>query len=353
MKIVNLLFFLLLIVFLDACGNKNTNISEQLSIEITSENDKIHWGENAQIQLKNEKNIEIDSIVYYLKDNRLGKVTHNNSLKHEFDNPLGKHPLKAEVYIDGEKYTVTDEVIVYHHQSPKVYQYEIINSYPHDATAFTQGLEFHKDTLYESTGQFGQSSLRKVSVKTGEVYQKVDLSDSFFGEGLTIYNDKIYQLTWRSGKGIIYNTNLKQIQLFDYNQSKEGWGLCHNATHIYKSDGTEKIWLLDPKDLSEVSYIQPVTNKALVTKLNELEWVNGKIYANTWQKDGIVMINPETGAIEGIIDLRGLRNNLGNNSVLNKDEHVLNGIAYNEKTDQLFVTGKNWDKIFEIKIKEK
>jgi len=186
------------------------------------------------------------------------------------------------------------------------------------------------------------------------VLQQVKLKDIYFGEGISILNDKIYQLTWQSGEGIIYNVNnLKKLKTFSYSDSKEGWGLCNDGKKLYKSDGTEKIWILNPETLEEESYFQPVTHTSLSTKFNELEWVEGKIYANTWQKDGIAIINPESGAIEGIIDMRGLRDQLSNSKNLIGQENVLNGIAYNKTTKKLYVTGKNWDKLFEIKIKEK
>src|SRR5699024_3294544 len=165
--------------------------------------------------------------------------------------------------------------------------------------------------------------------------------------GITILNGKIYQLTWREGVGFVYDLHsFKKLKTFQYHKSKEGWGLCNDGKVLYKSDGTNKIWILNPKTLEEERYIEPVTEHVLANKVNELEWVNGKIYANTWQKDGVLIINPHTGAVEGVIDFRGLKNKL------NQPEkaEVFNGIAYNEKTGKIYVTGKNWDKIFEVEI---
>jgi glutaminyl-peptide cyclotransferase len=240
--------------------------------------------------------------------------------------------------------------VVHNNQPPKIYTYKITNTYPHDIDGFTQGLEFYNDTLYESTGLNGKSSIRKLDLKTGKILKKTKLSDTYFGEGLTILNDKIYQLTWRSGDGLIYDVNtFERLKIFNYNESKEGWGLCNDGEKLYKSDGTPKIWTLNAETLEEEGYIQPVTNKTSLTKLNELEWVEGKIYANTWQKDGIVIIEPKTGAVEGLIDFRGLRDKVTKHSKLD----VLNGIAYNPNTKKLYVTGKNWDKLFEVEIIEK
>ncbi|MCB0475409.1 MAG: glutaminyl-peptide cyclotransferase, partial [Flavobacteriaceae bacterium] len=235
-------------------------------------------------------------------------------------------------------------------KAPEMYTYEVINEYPHDPEAFTQGLEFYNGYLYESTGQNGFSSLRKVDLTSGKVLQKADLDKQYFGEGMTIFGDKIYMLTWQSGKGFIFDRDsFKQVGEFKYNQSKEGWGLTHNAKQLIKSDGSDHIWFLDPGTLQEVSSIETFTNKRRAEKLNELEYINGKIYANIWQQNGIIIVNPENGAIEGIADLSGLQSRAGQSG----ENYVLNGIAYDKEHDRLFVTGKEWNKVFEIKLKPK
>ncbi len=229
---------------------------------------------------------------------------------------------------------------------PKVLSYELVHSYPHDIEAFTQGLEFYKDTLYEGTGLYGASSLRKTDYKTGKIYQKIDLDKLYFGEGISILNNKVYQLTWQNGIGFIYNTNLQKIGDFKYGKSKEGWGLCNDGKSLYKSDGTEKIWILDPETLKETDFINVYTDRHKIVRINELEWVNGKIYTNVWQKNALAIINPKTGEVEGIVNLSDLHQKVTQHPELD----VLNGIAYDKKTGHLFVTGKKWDKIFEIKI---
>jgi len=192
--------------------------------------------------------------------------------------------------------------------------------------------------------------LRKVNFETGEVLKKVDLSQAYFGEGITILNDKVYMLTWRSKTGFVYDVHtFEQLDTFKFENSREGWGLCHDDTRLYKSDGTEKIWILDPVTLQEKSFIQTVTNSSVFSKANELEYVDGKIYANSYQKDGVMIINPETGAIEGVVDFRGLKEKV----TQHPDLDVLNGIAYNPATKTFFVTGKNWDKLFEVQIEAK
>ena len=190
----------------------------------------------------------------------------------------------------------------------------------------------------------------KIDYKTGETYDYVRLNDRFFGEGITILKDQVYQLTWRSDIGFIYDPQtLKEKRSFSYGKSKEGWGICNDGQYLYKSDGTPKIWRLDPETLEEIDYIQPTTHNRIADELNELEWINGKIYANMYQKDGVLIINPENGAVEGVVDFRKLKDKVD----INSPESVLNGIAYKKSTDQIFVTGKNWDKLFEIQLKEK
>lgn len=233
-------------------------------------------------------------------------------------------------------------------KAPVIYTYELVATYPHDMGAYTQGLEFDGDTLYESTGKKGKSSLRKVDYQSGEVLEQIDLDRSYFGEGLTLWKDKVVQLTWQSGQGFTYSKNpLRSTGSFQYGESKEGWGLCHDTEKIYKSDGTEKIWFLDPETLSEMGYLEIVTNKSIFNKANELEYVNGIIYANVWQKESMMLINAKTGAIEGVVNFSGLKAKVKQHAELD----VFNGIAYHRDRQTFFVTGKNWDSLFEVRIK--
>ena len=237
-------------------------------------------------------------------------------------------------------------------KKPKLYTYTILNEYPHDKTAYTQGLEFYRDTLYESTGLRGKSSLRKVNFETGEVYIKTTLNKVYFGEGISFLNDKLYQLTWQGDMGFQYDPNqLKMEKSFAYQESKEGWGLCNDGKKLYKSDGSHQIWILDAENQKEIGKIQVMTDKNALRKINELEWVNGKIYANTYQfkKEVGIIINPKKGAVEGVIDFSGLKSKVEQLSNLD----VLNGIAYHPTRKTFFVTGKNWSKLFEVKISPK
>ncbi len=264
---------------------------------------------------------------------------------------LGSGDVKFELYTNNKKYTKSAIYYVVPKTSPKQYTYEVLNTYPHNDKSFTQGLEFENNELYESTGQRGHSTLEKINLKTGESLQKHKLSDDKFGEGLTIIDDKMYQLTWQAGLGYIYNREDFSVQgTFPYGMSREGWGLCNDGEFLYKSDGTSRIYKLDPKTFKEISSIQVTSDKNIHVYLNELEWIDGKIYANVYFADEILIINPKTGQVEGVIDLSNIMFPQNNNE---KREEVLNGIAYNGVKDELYITGKHWPKLFHIKVIEK
>ncbi|MGD8565922.1 MAG: glutaminyl-peptide cyclotransferase [Candidatus Bathyarchaeota archaeon] len=227
--------------------------------------------------------------------------------------------------------------------TPLHYTYEIINVYPHDRNAFTQGLIFGNGFLYEGTGLYGQSTLRRVDLETGDVLQQYTLSNQFFGEGITIFDGKIIQLTWRENKGFVYDKDsFNLLQEFDY--STEGWGITHDGNRLIMSDGTATLHFLNPETFEVVGQVEVYDNGS-VTRLNELEYVNGKIYANIWQEDKIAIINHHTGKVTSWIDLTGIQDL---EDQVTSD--VLNGIAYDSEGDRLFVTGKKWSKLYEIKL---
>nr|WP_202912742.1 glutaminyl-peptide cyclotransferase [Christiangramia aestuarii] len=346
----NLLLLFILNFLFFSCGSNNGNKKSDFSLKIEENKSQFQINESLKASIVNSKNRNIDSVSFYLGDQYL-KSSKTGDFDMSLQNTLlGNQTLKAVVHGEEITDTVFKDIKILNTTAPTLYTYEIVNTYPHDITSYTQGLEFHGDTLYESIGQYGRSKLRKLDLETGEVLREIKLDDQYFAEGLTIMGDKLYQLTWQEGEGFIYNLDsFEKIGSFGYNQSKEGWGLCNNGEKIFKSDGTEKIWILDPETLAEKSFLQPTTDKSTFEKFNELEWVKGKIYANTYQRDGVAIINPENGAIEGLVNFKELRNKVSQHDKLD----VLNGIAYNPNTDKLYVTGKNWDKIFEVKIVEK
>jgi len=351
MKIHKILTLTVLVVLLAACGNKSEAEKDIFSITIKDHKKAYTASDKISVTVNNVKNKPIDSVVYSLDSERIIASEKNSATTITLENQkLGTRTINAAVYSEGEIYTANTNIILLASEKPKLYTYKILETYPHDIEAYTQGLEFSNDTLYESTGTYKISSLRKTNYTTGEVLQKVDLADSYFGEGLTVLNNKIYQLTWRENTGFIYNlSDLKKTGSFVYGKSKEGWGLCNDGTAIYKSDGTDKIWTLNANTLAEEGFIELYTNTSKIPRVNELEWVEGKIYANIYQKDAIAIVNPSNGAVEGVIDLSDLKTKVTQHKALD----VLNGIAYNGEENILYMTGKNWDKLFKVEVIEK
>ncbi|MFQ3341037.1 MAG: glutamine cyclotransferase [Flavobacteriaceae bacterium] len=335
---MKVILYLLSTLLLLTCGDQSKTI---LKIKTGIENNKVTWGDTLNLNLK--KQSELTNVQYYLNDKPIEK-------NHVFTNePLGIQTIKAIVTKNTETITTETTLTLLAVTPPKLYTYTVLNSYPHDISSYTQGLEFDGDLLYESTGLNGQSTLRTVEFDSGKVIKNKLLDKSYFGEGLTILENQVIQLTWKAMKGFVYNkTTLDLQKAFPYESSKEGWGLCNDGNFLYKSDGSNRIWILDPNTYKELRSIQVMTHKTALQNLNELEWVDGKIYANTYQfnKEVAVIIDPSSGTVEGVIDFTGLKKQVKQHPNLN----VLNGIAFHKKRNTFFVTGKNWSKLFEVSI---
>lgn len=343
MRVFKFLSVFILGVLLLSCGSNIEQKKSDFSIHSNIKGKSIANNETLSLSINNLKNHSIDSVLYIINDKKVSETVNLKSIN------LGKQTIEATVFFEGKTQITSLSISILNSEPPKVYTYKIINEYPHDITSYTQGLEFFNGELYESTGQRGESKLRKVDYKTGEVLKNINLAKEYFGEGLTILNNNIYQLTWQSNTGFVYDLEtFDKKSSFAYGKSKEGWGLCNDGVKIYKSEGTDKIWILDSKTLAEQEYIQTYTNKGKIIGMNELEWVDGNIYANRYQLDGVAIINANNGAVEGVIDFRPLKKKVTQHKGLD----VLNGIAYNPETKTLFVTGKRWDKLFEVEIIE-
>jgi len=344
MKKYNLLAVILLGAAVISCtGEKKINFNvSNLKQQYTGD-------EIVPLSVTNPEKETIDSIAFYANDKRIGGVKGEG--KFDFNlkgQKFGYYELKTIAYSEGEAVKDSARIEVVSGVKTELVNYEIVNTYPHDVNAYTQGLEFYRDTLFEGTGQYAKSSLRKTNYKTGEVYKRIDLEGRYFGEGVTVFNDKVYQLTWKENTGFIYNPDtFKKEKDFTYFKQVQGWGLTHDDNYLYMSDGSEKIYKLDPVTMKEVDYINIYTGATKVKSVNELEWINGRIFANVYQENAIAIIDPATGAVEGVLNMTQL-----DKAVTNANKDVLNGIAYNPKTGTIFVTGKNWDKMFEIRIKK-
>lgn len=234
--------------------------------------------------------------------------------------------------------SVADDVVTY--------GYRVVAVYPHDRNAFTQGLFFRDGDLYESTGLRGHSSIRKVSLATGEVLRQHDLENKYFGEGIVDWNDRLIAVTWKAGTGMVFQLDdFRELQTFRY--LGEGWGLTRNADNIIMSDGSDRLRFIDPETFEEVNSVRVSLRGDGLRNLNELEWIEGTIFANVWRTNWIVQIVPDTGQVIGTINLTGL---LPESDRVSGHTDVLNGIAYDAETKRIFVTGKHWPKLFEIEL---
>ena len=336
---INFYLFFILIVFI-SCSNEK----QIYEISVSSESEIFNKESKVSLEIKlNNFLIKVEDLKFFLNGKKVSNETNLSIAR------LGSNSIKAQFTHNNQKRILIKNIDVYSTDQPNLYSYEIIGEYPHDISLYTQGLEFKNNILYESTGLNGYSSLRKFDVYKNQLIDVRFLDDEYFGEGLTILNNKIYQLTWKNRIGFIYDLKTMNMEKsFNYGQSSEGWGLANDGNNLYKSDGTEKIWIIDPVTLKEIDNIEIVTDKKKVKNINELEIVDEKIYANTYQfnKDVVLVINKLTGSVDGIIDFGNLRNKVKQHNNLD----VLNGIAFNKKRNSFFITGKRWDKIFEVKI---
>lgn len=305
------------------------------------------------ISIAEKGNKPIDSVQFSIGNKKIKSINNTATIKVE-DYRLGKHTITAIVFYENKTKKETKPIYIMADTAPEIYTYKIINTYPHDKGAYTQGLEYYNGFLYEGTGQLGESSIRKVELETGKVLQQKDLDEKYFGEGITIFNNKLFQLTWNAGIGFIYDLeSFEKEREFKYTKSREGWGLTNNGEKLIKTDGSERIWFLNPDTLIEESYIEAYTNKQKVEKLNELEYINGMIYANRWQLNSILIINPSNGKVEGVANLNSLKDLIEKEQKLVDSDDVLNGIAFDKENNRLFVTGKHWGKLYEIELIKK
>lgn len=342
MKAFKYLSIIFLTILFTACGDNIETQKKSFSVTTNAQNGTISIDKTLEVALNNPKNIPLTSINYQLDGQKINAKQSLSNFK------LGEHTLKTTVKFDNETAIINQTIALLNNKAPKFLKLEILNTYPHDKTSFTQGLEFNNGLLYESTGQKGESKIRKIEYRSGNVLTETVVPNAYFGEGLTVLNNTIYHLTWQARKGFTYDAKtLKKKSTFNYGQSKEGWGFSNDGIKLYKTDGTSHIWTLNPDTLIEEDHIQVYTNKGKIGRLNEIEWIDNKIYSNIWEKNGIAIINPKTGAVEAVIDCTPLTKLVSNFSLR---ENCLNGIAYNPNTKTLFLTGKRWDKLFEVKI---
>lgn len=355
----NSLLFYLLFLFpvLQACesdqrpGRTSSPKKERLAaIKAPKNGARFKEGEQVAIEIVFKKPDLIDSVLVELDGHIIQRLEKPKSTQLSFelspaDISLGIHRISYNLWSKGEQESRLARILYLPAQAAAEYGFEILNAYPHDKSAYTQGLIIHDGRLYEGTGQRGASQLRELSLQTAEVIRSTNLPESVFGEGICYWNGHIYQLSWTSQAAFQYDINSFEIQkTFSYNG--EGWGLCDRGDTLYMSDGSNIIRLLNPRDFNQIATLEVFDHRGPVRNLNELEFINGEIWANVYQSMKIARIDPETGAVNSYINLRGILDR----SDIHQDIDVLNGIAFNRETGSIYVTGKNWPKLFEIAV---
>jgi len=317
-------------------------------------------GDEVVVEVQVPDTLKVDSVQYYLRGRHVGTVSGSENMEDDaateaglyaFSIPTkeaapGKAGVRARVWFGNDSETHSRQVELLSDVVPELYGYRVVNTYPHDIGAYTQGLVYYDGWLYEGTGYENQSTIRKVRLRNGEVIQSRNNASDIFGEGITIFDGKIYQLTYHAQICYVYDLNtFKEINKF-YFQNKEGWGLTNSEDELIMSDGTHVLYFIDPGMFTVKRQIEVYNNEGPVTDLNELEYINGKIYANRYYTDEIVVIDPATGKEEARVDMKGLLSAKDRKPSTN----VLNGIAWDSSNDRLFVTGKYWPKLFEIEL---
>ena len=306
-------------------------------------------GGSAFMQYTLKEAAEPDSVVLAVGGRRVARIdAEGYEYRIDKNYPTGRVIYKITAYSGGESHSRSGDFTVYAAAPPVMYGNRVKKTYPHLTDAYTQGLLYYDGYLYESTGLEGQSSLRKVDLTTGKVLQHKRLSAEYFGEGLVLHGGKLYQITWKNGKAFVYDLE-KFEPLKEFTYGGEGWGLASDGANIYMSDGTEKIYTLDPETFRRTGSISVYTDNSPVNLINEMEWIDGEIWANVYTSNIIIRIDPASGAVKGVVDMSSL---LAPNDIT-ADTDVLNGIAYDKTTGRIFVTGKNWNKLFEVEVFKK
>ncbi|HEX2920232.1 MAG TPA: glutaminyl-peptide cyclotransferase [Bacteroidales bacterium] len=330
-------------------ANENTVAETRISLDIIAPADDEGFKLNEPVRIILETDAQsTDSIVIFYDSRRLAALTSGPweyTIPEGYLTVTGKKALKATTYHENKSGSFVRFIRVLSDKAPEKYGYRIVHTYPHDKEAFTQGLFYHNGLLYEGTGQMSGSSLREVELETSRVIRQRDLDASLFGEGITLYKDKIFQVTWENKVGFVYD--IKSFEVHNtISYPMQGWGLTTVDDRIVLSDGSNILYFFEPEMFTVISRLEVYDDKGAIDMLNELEYINGEIWANVWMKDIIVRIDPKTGKVNSVVDLSGL--------LKAKDKtpetDVLNGIAWDKEGGRIFVTGKLWPKLFEISI---
>ena len=312
-------------------------------------------GDEVKVKVSYQADAKVDSIVYMLDALKLGVGKDTSGISIKTDTiPLGIKVITAKVYAAGKDQDVTTNILLLAAKAPEQLTYKVEKVFPHDTSSYTEGLQYVDGIMFESTGDTGHSTIQKVNIETGKAIQTTKLRDDYFGEGISVIGDKVVQLTWKNKVGLVYDKNsLKLLSTFANNVGVEGWGMCYDGKKLYMDDSTNRIWFLDKDTYQQKGFIDVCDNKEQIDSLNELEYIDGKIYANVYQTDDILVIDPKTGAVLQRVDMKNLYPMAERPKDRDWGNFVLNGIAWDAKGQRLFVAGKKWPHLYQVKFVKK
>ncbi|WP_183563374.1 glutaminyl-peptide cyclotransferase [Mucilaginibacter sp. SP1R1] len=309
-------------------------------------------GDEVKIKVSFPADAKVDSVVYLLDALKLGVGKDSSGISLKTDTiPLGIKVITAKVYAGDKSNDVTTNILLLAAKAPEQLTYKVEKTFPHDTSSYTEGLQYIDGVMFESTGEPAHSTIQKVNLQTGKAIQLTKLKDEYFGEGLSVVGDKVVQLTWKNKVGLVYDkATLKLLSTFANNVGVEGWGMCFDGKKLYMDDSTNRIWFLDKDTYQQKGYIDVCDDKGQIDSLNELEYIDGKLYANVYQTDDILVIDPKTGAVLQRINMKDLYPMTERPADRDWGNNVLNGIAYDAPTKRIFVTGKKWPKMYQVKF---
>jgi len=357
----NIKLILPLAVFATILYSCKPDTKSQESVTVSPEAGTSYKSGDPVIVKAHYSGIKADSVVYLIDSVKVASRKDSSAISLKTDTmALGPRIITARVYQDGKNQEGSTNIVLLPSKPPIAYTYKVLKVFPHDTSCYTEGLLYQDGFLYESGGGYGDppkdqekdgtSSLRKVDLATGKVLQKVMLDPKIFGEGISIVGDKIIQLTWKDKIGYVYDKNTFKLQsTFTNNVGAEGWGMCFDGKKLYMDDSTNRIWFLNKDTYRQTGYIDVYDEKGAVDSINELEYIDGKLYANVYKTNNILVIDPKTGAVLEKIDLT----NLYPEDKRAPNADVLNGIAYDAQGKRIFITGKKWPNLFQVEFVKK
>jgi len=337
-----------------SCSHNNSQ--ENLNITLSPESGTTYKaGQPVTLKAHYPAGTNPDSIVYLLDSVKIATSKDTSGLTLKTDTlKMGLRLLTARVYTGGKSDEVSTNIVLMAARAPEEYTYKVVKVYPHDTSAYTEGLLYNDGYLYESTGNEGHSDLRKVDLETGKVVQRAKLDPKYFGEGSAIVDNKIVMVTYRNKVGFVFDKNtFKHLSTFPNNVGVEGWGMAFDGKKLYMDDKTNRIWFLNKDNYQQTGYIDVYDDKQPIDAVNELEYVDGNLYSNVYTTDTILMINPKTGAVLRRIDMKNLWPMSKRPANYDNTNNVLNGIAWDEKGKRFFVTGKKWPHLYQVEFVKK